>query len=199
MKKIKLNELTNIYIANIVNYDKEILKKQLIKNFEFNQGSEKYGLDISGEQSILLIDSIEINNIKNQCIHYVQSIDNTFNLAYCGKNWIYINDNKTQETFYHEHIQNKIIPSLKNEWIYTFYLEMPDNLSADEGYLFFKTNDGIEHKILPKEGEVIIFPAHLLHKPQLTPNTTKKRIVFGGAYCKIDINNSYTKNEKTFI
>jgi hypothetical protein len=71
MKKIKLNDLVDIYVADIVNYDKEVLKKQLIKNFEFSSGSEKEGLDISGEQSILMFDSAEINNIKNQCIKHI--------------------------------------------------------------------------------------------------------------------------------
>ena len=199
MKKIKLNDLVDIYVADIINYDKEVLKKQLIKNFEFSSGSEKEGLDISGEQSILMFDSAEINNIKNQCIKHIQSIDNDFKVMYCGKNWIYINDSKTKEAFYHEHIQNKTIPILKNEWIYTFYLQMPNNLNGDEGYLFFKTNDGVEHKILPIEGQVIIFPSHLLHKPELSPNTQQKRIVFGGAYSKIDINKSYSKLNKTLF
>jgi hypothetical protein len=199
MKKIELNKTTKIYIANIINYNKDVLKKELYKNFEFGQESEKDGLMISGEQSILLINSEEINNVKNQCIRHIQSIENLSNQVYYTKNWIYINDNKTKNTFYHDHIKNKVVSFLKNEWVYTFYLQIPNNLNGDEGYLFFKTNDGVEHKLLPNEGEVIIFPADLLHRPELSPNSTQERIVLGGVYTHIDMYNSYNKSTITLF
>jgi hypothetical protein len=199
MKKIELNKATNIFIASIINYNKDILKKELYKNFEFGQETEKDGLMISGEQSILLINSEEINNVKSQCIRHIQSIENLPNQVYYTKNWIYINDNKTKNTFYHDHIKNKVISFLKNEWVYTFYLQIPNNLNGNEGYLFFKTNDGVEHKLLPNEGEVIIFPAHLLHRPELSPNSTQERIVLGGVYTHIDMNSSYNKSIRTLF
>lgn len=197
MMQVKLNENTSIYINKIVDYNKNILISDLKKNFEFSYGTENSELELSGEQSLLLIESTEINNVKNQCINSIRLINNAD--AYYTKNWIYINDSKTKETFYHEHSQNKDISILKNQWVYTFYLQMPDNLSNTEGYLFFKTNDGVVHKILPNEGDVIIFPANLLHKPELSPNTTKERIVFAGVYSMVDMNKSYIKSTKTFL
>ena len=197
MMQVKLNENTSIYINKIVDYNKNILISDLKKNFEFSYGSENSELELSGEQSLLLIESTEINNVKNQCINSIRLIDNSD--VYYTKNWIYINDSKTKETFYHEHSQNKDISILKNQWVYIFYLQMPDNLNNTEGYLFFKTNDGVVHKILPNEGDVIIFPANLLHKPELSPNTTKERIVFAGVYSMVDMNKSYIKSTKTFL
>lgn len=199
MKKIILNDSTKIYIENIANYDKEILKKQLIKNFEFSQGSEKDGLDISGEQSILLIETKEINEIKNKCIKCIESINKKANTTYYTKNWIYVNDSKTKNVFYHEHQNNKEISNLKIQWVYTFYIQMPNNLNEDEGCIFFKTNDGVEHKFLPEEGDVFIFPANLLHRPELSPNTSQKRIVFAGVYSEINMDKSYIKSNKTLF
>lgn len=198
MKEIKLNETSSIYVNQLVNYNSDILKNELRKNFEFNYGSENSELMLSGEQSLLLIESNEINKIKNQCINTIKSIiKQSDNIVYYTKNWIYVNNSKTKEAFYHEHSQNKDVSILKNEWVYTFYVQMPNNLSGDEGYLLFKTNDGAINKILPKEGEVVIFPADLLHKPELSPNTTKERIVFSGVFSTVDMNRSYIKSTKT--
>lgn len=200
MREIKLNETTSIYIDQLINYNSVILINELKKNFEFSYGSENSELLLSGEQSLLLIESNEINNVKNQCINSIRKIINEINgEVYYTKNWIYINNDKTKEAFYHEHSQNKDISVLKNEWVYCFYAQMPNNLNEDEGYLSFKTNNGLINKILPKEGEVIIFPANLLHKPELSPNTTKERIVFAGVYCAVNMVRSYLKSNKTIL
>ena len=76
---------------------------------------------------------------------------------------------------------------------------MPNNLQGIEGCLSFKTDDNKMHPILPEEGDLIIFPSNLLHTPELSPNSTKERIVMGGVYTKLDVDKTYIKKEKTFI
>lgn len=199
MREIILNDKIKIYITKVQNYNKEILLKEFKTNFQFNVGSKTDDIPFSGKQSIIMIESNEINNLKKQCIDFIESIFiNESGLCYVD-NWIYINDKNTDEVFFHSHIENKQISFLKNEWVYTFYLQMPNNLKDDEGYLLFKTDDGIIHKILPEEGDVILFPAHLLHTPTLAPNSTNERIVFGGVYSKISTDVEYLKSKKTFI
>jgi hypothetical protein len=75
---------------------------------------------------------------------------------------------------------------------------MPNNLLNNEGKLLFKVRDS-EYGILPEEGDVIIFPATLLHKPELSPNSTQERIVIGGNFVEIDINRVLNKKQKTLV
>jgi hypothetical protein len=199
MKHLILNDDVSVYIGKVLNYNKNILLKQFQKNFEFSSGTKTNETLFSGKQSILMIYSKEINDLKKQCIDFIETISvNEVGACYID-NWIYVNDKNTSDIFFHNHIQNKQIPFLKNEWVYTFYLQMPDNLKNDEGYLLFKTTDGVIHKILPEEGDVIIFPAHLLHTPTLAPNSTRERVVLGGVYSKLDLNKSYNKSNKTIF
>jgi hypothetical protein len=199
MKEIILNNETKIYVAKIKNYNKEILLKEFKTNFQFNSSKETEHDGTSGKQSIIVVQSNEINNLKKQCINYIETISvNESGLAY-NCNWIYINDKDTNNIFFHNHLKNKEITFLKNEWTYTFYLQIPNNLEGDDGYLLFKTDDGSIHKILPEEGDIIIFPAYLLHTPTLAPNSTNERIVFGGVYSKIDSDTTYLKVTKSII
>jgi hypothetical protein len=200
MKEVILNNTTKIYVAKIENYNKELLLKEFKINFEFNSAISTTGkIVVSGKQSIIVIHSKEINNIKTQCIDFIETITNSNDAMCYNTNWIYINDKNTADIFFHNHIKNKQIPFLKNEWTYTFYLQIPNNLEGDDGYLLFKTDDGSIHKILPEEGDIIIFPAYLLHTPTLAPNSTNERIVFGGVYSKIDSDTTYLKVTKSII
>jgi hypothetical protein len=199
MKEILLNDGTKIYIGKIKNYNKEILLKQFKTNFQFNNAKATDNRRVSGRQSIVMIESNEINNLKKQSIDFIKTISaNESGMCY-NHNWIYINDKDTDDIFFHNHLKNKEISFLKNEWTYTFYLQMPNNLEGDEGYLLFKTDNGVINKILPEEGDVIIFPAYLLHTPTLAPNSTNERIVFGGIYGKVDTDTEYLKVTKSFI
>jgi hypothetical protein len=200
MKEIVLDENVKIYISKIEGYNSEELKKQIKLNLNFSQGTESKSNKLSGVQSLLLIDSNEISSVKKKCLNILNLINNNVEEGLCfTRNWFYINDSNTKEYFFHEHKKNKEISSLDIEWTYTFYIQMPNNLQGIEGCLSFKTNDNKIHSILPEEGDLIIFPSNLLHTPELSPNSTKERIVMGGVYTKLDINKSYIKKEKTFI
>ena len=54
---------------------------------------------------------------------------------------------------------------------------MPDNLEGDDGYLLFKTEEGEEYKMLPKEGDLVFFPASLSHMPKTNIKSKLERIV----------------------
>jgi hypothetical protein len=200
MKQVILNENVKIYICKIEDYNSEELKKQIKLNLNFSQATESKSNKLSGIQSLLLIDSNEISSIKKKCLDILNLINDNVDEGLCfTRNWFYINDSNTKESFFHEHKKNKEIPSLNIDWTYTFYIQMPNNLQGNEGHLSFKTDDDNIYSILPEEGDLIIFPSNLLHIPELSPNSTKERIVLGGVYTKLDINKSYTKKEKTFI
>lgn len=200
MKELILNEKVKVYICKIVDYNSEELKKQIKLNLNFSQAVESTSNKLSGTQSLLMIESNEISSLKQKCLNFLNLINNNDKEGLCfTRNWFYINDSKTKESFLHDHTKNKEMPSLDIEWTYTFYIQMPNNLQGTEGCLSFKTEDNKIHTILPEEGDLIIFPSNLLHIPELSPNSTKERIVLGGIYTKLDVDKSYVKKEKTFI
>ena len=80
-----------------------------------------------------------------------------------------------------------------------FYVQMPTNLKEDDGKIFFKTEDNVEHKLLPNEGDLIFFSSDLPHRPQINPDSDKERIVLAGNYCILDYNKTYKKKIKTIM
>lgn len=99
------------------------------------------------------------------------------------------------EYIYHNHVS---IAKRNNEYIpdytFVFYLQMPDNLSGDDGKLFFKDYDGNEYSILPNVGECIILKGDVPHAPIDAPNSSKDRIVLAGNVTFLN-----NKLKKTFI
>jgi hypothetical protein len=92
-----------------------------------------------------------------------------------------MSDNKNVYAGFHNHLQlnlqeNGINLLFDNTLTFTYYLQMPNNLHNDDGYLYFKT-DNVKKGFLPKEDEVWIFPPSLMHEAKNNLNSSKKRIV----------------------
>jgi hypothetical protein len=77
------------------------------------------------------------------------------------------------------------------KFTYVYYVQMPDNLSGNDGVLNVMARDNIgknyseqdhtkEYSILPAEGDLIIMESDLPHGPQPAYNSTKDRIVIVG-------------------
>jgi hypothetical protein len=113
------------------------------------------------------------------------------------QNWVYIMNNKTQNEIYHTHI-NLVEGDerIKTDWTFCFYIQIPEELDGDDGKISFRTEDGVEHLFLPKEGEIIIFPADLEHTPKLIKNAKTDRVVIAG---NISLNPLKKINDKSFI
>lgn len=111
---------------------------------------------------------------------------------------MYTNNKNNTHTDWHSHEIIHNLSNVKNEWTYVFYVQMPNNLLGNEGKLLYKI-DKNEYDILPNEGDIIIFPATLLHKPELSPNSTQDRVVIGGNFVEIDINKLLNKKQKTLV
>jgi hypothetical protein len=106
-----------------------------------------------------------------------------------------IRNSKTNELIYHTHteIEQRLGNPLPN-YTFIFYIQMPDNLSNDDGKLFIKDKDGVEFGILPEVGDLIILEGDVPHAPVDAPNSTKDRIVIAGNVVFKNI-----KTTKTFI
>jgi hypothetical protein len=99
-----------------------------------------------------------------------------------AKNPIQKNYKSNGGLIFHNHvdlnIKNKLTPPL-----YTFvcYIQMPDNLTNDDGVLFMEDVDKSVFSILPKDGDILIMKGDLPHVPNYAPNSTKDRIVLAGS------------------
>ncbi len=195
MTEIKLDNNTSIYKTNI-EYNKDALIKELYYNMDFNQ---QQMLDGAGREATIIITTEHIEYIKSICVDYIKKLKSPNNIVnYYQKNWVYTNNRYNTLTHWHSHEIINNLTNVKNEWTYVFYVQMPNNLVGNEGKLSFKIDEN-EYDILPNEGDIIIFPATLLHKPEMSPNSTQERIVIGGNFMEIDINKSLSKKQTTLV
>jgi hypothetical protein len=195
MTEIKLDDQVSIYKTNI-EYNKDELIKELYYNMDFNQ---QQMLDGAGREATIIITTEHIEYIKSICVDYLKKLKSSNNIVnYYQKNWVYTNNRYNTLTHWHSHEIINNLTNVKNEWTYVFYVQMPNNLVGNEGKLSFKIDEN-EYDILPNEGDIIIFPATLLHKPEMSPNSTQERIVIGGNFMEIDINKSLSKKQTTLV
>jgi hypothetical protein len=195
MIEIKLDDNTSIYKTNI-EYNKDALIKELYYNMDFNP---QQMLDGAGREATIVITAKNIEYIKSICVDHIRKLKSPNNIVnYYQKNWVYTNNKNNIYTDWHSHENIHNLSNVKNEWTYVFYVQMPNNLLNNEGKLLFKVRDS-EYGILPEEGDVVIFPATLSHKPELSPNSTQERIVIGGNFTEINIEKLLNKKQVSLI
>ena len=79
---------------------------------------------------------------------------------------------------YHNHViinegSNRFIPT----YTFIYYIQMPNNLQNDDGYLLLRDARGDVHSILPKENEFLIHASNIDHYPKGALDSTLDRIV----------------------
>lgn len=121
----------------------------------------------------------EIDELNEQILLFCENFKDYDEFAV--QNWVYLMNNKTQNEIYHTHI-NLIEGDerIKTDWTFCYYVQIPDELDGDDGKISFRTEDGVEHMFLPKEGEIYIFPADLEHTPKLIKKSKTDRVVIAG-------------------
>jgi len=202
MEEIKLTDTISIYKTNL-EYNKEEIIKEIYYNIDFNEDTSNNNLNVTkitsnpvypGIQSTIIISSKNLEKLKLESINIIKKhLYKEYNFDYETYSWAYISTNKNKDVKYHSHNRQR-----EYDWTYVFYVQMPNNLSGDDGKLFFKIDDN-EYSLLPKEGELIIFPASLSHTPKTNENSTIDRIVVASNFMKIDINKPIKKRKETLI
>jgi len=206
-EEIKLNDKVSIFRIEVPEYNKEQLIKELNFNVTFNKTSTLYNKSSEemapGIQAEIVIESQNLLWLQSKCIEAVKLVTKIpKDRPYFSNSWVFISKNTNKNSAYHSHESNKPtehITTEKNDWTYTFYVQMPDNLIDVDGYLFFKTDDGVVHKLLPKEGDLFVFPATLQHRPETNLNSNTDRIVYAGNYLDLNIEKEYIKSKKTLL
>jgi len=198
---IKFSEELSIYTTKITDIDNEQLSKDLELNCDIDKTLMK-GDNIAGIQSRIIITSKNIQDLEIKIIKIVKDfLKLKDDYAIYKWYWVFISDSNNTLSSYHNHVTDyntkysREIP----QWSLVYYASFPNNLKGNDGLLLFKTKSGKEFSILPEEGQIIMFPSDVLHKPGLNKNSTKKRIVFAANVAILDTNKKYSKNKKTLI
>ena len=158
-------------------------------NVDFSRGSTEPRI-----QADVVIKGGEIQKIVDKCVNIIkQDIYKKEDFPYTLTNWVYIVDRDSPEgANYHNHTKMKHI-NTKGEWSFVYYVTMPDKLEGDDGYIYFKDKKEVI-SFIPEVGELLIFPAELLHFPKVNPLSEEKRRVIAGTISKCEY-----KSEKTFL
>jgi hypothetical protein len=105
--------------------------------------------------------TIYLNNLYQLFITNAKKVLNNFTLKDENfKVWCYMTDKLYSDTHWHNHIKSATINSV-------IYLKTNDN-----GIDFMISNE--EKKIMPNDGDMLIFPASIYHRPE--PSTDSERI-----------------------
>lgn len=199
MEKVRFTDKDFVYRVNIDNYSKELLIKEILSNIDIDINAKKSIPESPGIQSDILIRGGEVDKVSNYINNLIiEKVYGESPFPFAFKHWVYLSDSSNPYTFYHEHTN---MPNFRTtgEWTWTLYVQMPDNLKNDDGKLLFQLSDESVHGILPIEGDLLVFPATMLHKPKLNKKSTRPRIVLAGIISKLDLDKSYTKKQKTAI
>jgi hypothetical protein len=178
IEQIQLNKDTKIYKMKYdFVYNKKVLLDRAYQSIKLNKThpTDRNNFFYVGFKCL------EFEHLNNLIIKGCEEISDIKSKEWAIQNWIYKMNNSTNNEIYHTHIDliegdNRI----QTDWTFCLYVQIPKNISGDDGKISFKTNDGIEHMFLPEEGDIFIFPADLLHTPKLIKNCEVDRIVYAG-------------------
>ena len=147
-----------------------------------------------GIQSPLIVKCPELDVILDRAVSICKDLHNEKTLGHLIHSWVAISRNDRTKILWHKHIY--FAPPynfIKTDYTFTYYLQMPDNLSGDDGMLLFKTNDGQIHKFLPEENDMFIFPPDLDHVVEWNRESTKDRVVVASNITFINQNKNTTQ------
>lgn len=97
--------------------------------------------------------------------------------------WSFIGHPENRDSNFHTHeFFSPTDSHVVTTWTITYYLEVPDNCQGDEGKLLFSTSgeDSNALKLFPKKNTIYIFSGTVDHRPEISPNSTKSRVVLAG-------------------
>lgn len=191
MESIKLSNRYTIYKSE---YNKEYQIEEFLKLVKFNHDNVIH----TNDNSVWVeIKSPVFDSINNQIRNLIEEISGKKIIHSAEHQWVYTQRKGFNLEWMHQHLE--VHPpgrsKIKTDFTFTFYLQTTDEVSGDEGMIVFQTEDGIQHKFLPKVGDVFIFPADIRHTAIPTPNSNKERIVYAGNCC-IDIFNQSNFGKK---
>lgn len=164
----------NIFVETItINQDKNKLYDLIIedhKNYVYPNGIYNFKLDDKYK---------EFNeDLYNKFLLFCESLFGKLELLEQNQKncWAYVSNKDSIECIVHDHLRTAILNGV-------YYLTIPDNTTGSLD--FFDNEMNIIYTHFPKEGELLLFPPYLLHKPNIS-NSDKYRIAINmEIICKV--------------
>lgn len=155
----------------------EMIRTNLLVNKRTTDDRIHYNVG-PGIQSPLILKCPEIDTIIDHAVNTCRLLYNKDVVGHLIHSWIAVSRNDRTKISWHKHI-NFAPPYnfVETDLTFTYYIQMPDNLSNDDGMLLFKTKDDKIHKFLPEENDLFIFSPDLEHVVEWNKESTKERIV----------------------
>jgi hypothetical protein len=182
MEKITLNNDVTIYKTKYVSpYPLADTLEKIKTNIQLNKRTTDDRMHENvgpGIQSPIILKCPELDVILDSAVLVCKELHEEKTLGHLIHSWVAISRNDRTKILWHKHIH--FAPPynfIETDFTFTYYLQMPDNLSGDDGMLLFKTNDGQIHKFLPEENDMFIFPPDLDHVVEWNRDSTKDRVV----------------------
>lgn len=185
MKFIELKEGYKVYYQEYLSeYDDKILKI-IYKNLDIYKLNSNKDMYVTGLQTPIIIKCKELDDILSKGDELSLNLSDGNNKEILGRinlNWIYIK--KPNDAYmYNEndgfHRHSKSMYSTQNQLTWTYYYQMPNNCTGNEGDLRIKIDDEIYY-IPVKEKTFYFFDANWYHSPDKSPNSDKDRVVIVG-------------------
>jgi hypothetical protein len=197
IEEIKLGEHIVIYRSV---YPNEYSKDKMIYAVKQNEEMFGYTKEGYGGQSVLFMDTPEFTKIKNYGIEVCKTLSNlnetNWDGSYLIKSWAFHISEQLKEYYrnasyalkykrntqelkdsYHRHpfVMDEY-PNVKNDWSFCFYLQIPSDLTADEGKFTIIDEEDNVFAIEVKEGDMLFFKPEVAHRPHPIPNSAQERI-----------------------
>lgn len=177
---------------------------KIYKNLMIRTSLRNDNPEYPGIQCHIILKGKEIDYVLKSAVDACKKVffkrsENLDEIDYAIYPWVFISRDETTATGFHDHLtfSSKVSPdfNIKNNITFTYYVQMPNNLSGDEGKLSFLDNN-IVTSILPEQFDLFVFGANVLHRPELANKSTKDRIVICG---NVSFEFGKHKNKKTVI
>jgi hypothetical protein len=182
MEEIILSNEVKIYKTKFISpyaldQTMEMIKTNLLLNKRTTDDRIHYNVG-PGIQSPLILKCPEIDTIIEHAVDMCKLLYDENIIGHLIHSWIAISRSDRTKFLWHKHV-NFAPPYnfIETDFTFTYYVQMPDNLSDDDGMLLFRTKDGDIHKFLPEENDLFIFPPDLDHVVEWNRDSSKERVV----------------------
>lgn len=185
METLYLTDKCKIWRKNLNQTEDQ--KSELIEYVKFNDSISKANrTDSVWIEIIVPCFTRVINKVKD----HLSLIEGKNLTHYAEHFWIFTQKKGFNQEWLHQHIfvHPPDRSTVLSDYTFTYYIQTPSNSKLDEGCIMFQTEDKQNHKFLPQEGDLFIFPGDLYHTAIPTPDCDKDRIVLAGSIC-CDVNN----------
>lgn len=185
INKIILSDKFTIYRGKDEIFDR--YKEECLRIVELNKLTATH---FSNNSLCMETNSYCFRRVNDNIKTYIENFTERKFINYAEHYWVYTQTKGFDMEWMHQHLlvhpqgRSKIL----TDFTFTYYLQVPSDVSGDEGRIVFQTEDGTKHKFFPEEGDFFIFPAEIRHTAIPTPNSNTDRIVYAGSLC-IDVYN----------